>query len=191
MSTYFKLFRLSDALLFVGTNAIPTGAFIYACLHSLSSQPQAFALMLVVTVCFWAGYVAFLLNRRAYLNTFSYVTKDTVAIITNGFDVKQADIEALTADSIVKWNAACQFDRAANGVEGLVVEWKTFPVTPENRNFGTLAGYLIGAKAVVGYKSDLKITAFQHELGHAIYKEYTGEWNNDACHAFMKLHNLP
>ena len=190
MSSYFKLFRLSDTLMFCGINAIPTAAFVYACLNGLTQQTQAFALMLVVTFCFWAAYIAFLINRKIYLNTITFITKDNIGIITNGFNVTQNAVEPLIAETIAKWNTACKFDKAAEALDGIVVEFKTYPVTPENRNFGTLAGYLIGAKAVVGYKDDLKTTAFQHELGHAIDHLYTGVWDNDACHAFMRLNGL-
>jgi hypothetical protein len=190
MSQNFKLFRLFDTAVFVGVNAIPTAAFIYACLHGLTANTQAFALMLIVTACFWAGYVVFLLARKVYLDSISYVTKDNLGIITNGFDVKQADIEALTADTITKWNSACNFTSSAVAIDGLVIEFKTPPVTPENRNFGSLAGFLSGGKAVVGFKADLKTTAFQHELGHAVHHEFTNAWDNDACHKFMAKFNL-
>ena len=190
MSQYFKLIRFPETLIFLGVLSIPTFAFIYACLNGLIAQPQAFALMLVVTSAFWLGYAGFLAIRKSYLNKLTFVTKDTLGIISNGFDIKQSDIEALTAETIAKWNIACKFDRAVKGIEGIVVEFKSFPVTPDNRNFGSLAGYLIGGKAVVGYKSDLKTTAFQHELGHAIHKEFTGVWDNEACHKFMAANNL-
>jgi hypothetical protein len=190
MSNYFKLIQPMPTLIFAGVLSVPTGAFIYACLHGLAAQHQGFALMLVVTLAFWAGYVAFLVNRKIYLNTITYVTKDDVGIITNGFNVKQSDIEALTAETIAKWNAACKFTGSAAGVDGIVVEFKNPPVSPDFANYGNLAGYLIGGKAVVGYKDDLKTTAFQHELGHAIYHEWTGTWDLDACHKFMGANGL-
>lgn len=190
MSQYFKLFRLPETLIFLAVLSLPTGAFIYACLNGLSAEPQAFALMLVVTITFWLCYVGFLISRKIYLNKITFVTKDGLGIINNGFDVIQEDVEGLTAETILRWNDACKFNRSASAMEGLVIEFKSFPVNPDNRNFGSLAGYLVGGKAVVGYKTDLKTTAFQHELGHAIHHEFTGIWDNEACHNFMKLNNL-
>src|SRR6266705_3628899 len=102
MSSYFKLFRLKDALLFYGANTMPTAAFIYACLNGLSQNGQAFALMLTITICFWLGYLGFILNRKHYLSQITYVTKQDVAINTNGFDIKQTEVEALIDDSIIK-----------------------------------------------------------------------------------------
>ena len=49
----------------------------------------------------------------------------------------------------------------------------------------------IGNNVVIGYKENLIETAYQHELGHVVHKEFTGMASNDKCHEFMTENKLP
>ena len=187
MSQNFKLFRLKDLLMFGAACSLPTFALIYSILHGLTGQPLA--MLITVTACFWGLYGLFLYNRQRFLNKITFITKHKIAIIANGFTVKQSDIELLTDDSINKWNTACNFDRSAKAVEGLWVEFKPFPIT-DHAKLGNLAGYTVGQNCVIGWKENIAETAFQHELGHEIHHEFTGAWSNDACHKFMSNNQL-
>lgn len=186
----FKLFRVLDTVTFLGVNSIPTIALIYACLHGLASNGQALALMIIVVAAFWGIYGLFLYKRQQFLNKITFITKHQIAVMANGFDVKQADVEAETDEMITKWDAACNFNKSADSLVGLWVSFATFPIE-DRRAIGHLAGFLLGNNCVIGWKSDLKITAFQHELGHCVHHKFTGVWDNSGCHNFMAAHNLP
>ena len=186
----FKLFRPLDTVSFVGINSIPTAALVYACSHGLAANPQALALMIVVTACFWGIYVAFLIARRAFLKRITFITKHNIAVIANGFDVKQSDVEAKTDDVIARWNKACNWTKSAECLDGMWIEFRQFPVVVHSV-IGPLAGFLIGNNAVIGYRVDLDQTAMTHEEGHAIHEVFYGKPDNDACHKFMADHNLP
>ena len=188
MSQEFKLFRWVHLLVFGTANLIPTFCLIYAIHYGVSGEPLA--MLSVVTGLFWGIYGLFLYQRNKFLNRITYITKHDIAVITNGFNVKQDDVERLTDDTIKAWDAACDFDRSAKSLEGLWVEFKTFPVKLHSK-VGTFAGYTIGNNVVIGYKDNLIETAYQHELGHVIHKEFTGMWNNDKCHEFMTESKLP
>lgn len=188
MQQDFKLFRWLDILTFCGVNSIPTFCLIYSLCYGLSGQPLF--MVSLVTACFWGCYFLFLYNRKKYLNRITFVTKHQIAIIANEFSVKQSDIENLTDEIIQKWNAACNFNKSAESLVGLWVEFRPFPVILHSK-INPLAGYLIGNSSVVGWKEDLKSTAFQHELGHKIHEVYAGYASNDACHKFMTDHSLP
>lgn len=188
MSQNFKLFRLKDLLIIGGASLMPTFALIYAAYYGVSGQPLA--MLITVAACFWALYVLFLVNKQQWLNKITFITKHQIAIMANGFAVKQNDIESLTDDIIDKWNTACKFDRSAKALDGLWVEFKSFPVK-DHEELGNLAGYTVGQNCVIGWKENLKETAYQHELGHEIHHEFTGVWDNDKCHQFMANNNLP
>src|ERR1700748_1707569 len=145
--------------------------------------------MILVTACFWLVFGAYLLTRKLFLNKITFITKQQVGVMTNGFDVKQADAEAEIDETIKNWDAACNFNKSSDAVNGAIVSFKSFPV--EDAEAVKLAGFTVGYSCCVGWKADLKETAFQHELGHIIHVVYYGSANNDVCHQFMKEHDLP
>lgn len=188
MQKDFKTFRWLDLITMGGVNLLPTFCLIYAIYYGISGQPLF--MLSLVAACFWGIYGLWLYQRKQYIDKITFITKHQIAVIANGFEVKQSDIESLTDETIQKWNTACNFDRSAKSLEGLWVEFRTFPVDP-HRTFGTLSGFTIGNNSVIGWKADLKTTAFQHEIGHTIHHEFTGEWSNDGCHEFMAKYSLP
>ena len=186
----FKLFRWIDFLTFGIVNGLVTAVYIYALLNGVVAQTSGFIGLTLVTACFWAiyGYTIFL--RKQYLSQITFITKHQMAVITNGFKVTQADVEAETDEMIAKWNTACKFEKAADSLVGLWIKFDTYPID-DMTSFGSLAGYTVGTSSVIGWKANLKDTAFQHELGHHIHHEFTGIWSNTACHQFMHDNNLP
>lgn len=187
MAQDLKTFRWIDFAMIGGASSIPTFCLIYAINYGVSGQPLA--MLSVVTASFWGIYALYLYHRKQFINTITFITKQDVGIITNGFDVKQLEVESEIDEAIKNWNIACNFDRSAKALDGALVSFKTFPV--QDRTVLNLAGFTIGNSCTVGYKPDLKQTAFQHELGHILHKEYSGVYDNEACHKFMKDHNLP
>lgn len=186
MADNFKLFTWIDVASFCGINSIPTFCLIYSLCYNLKGAPLYG--MITVTACFWLVFAAYLFNRQLFLNKITFITKQQVGVMTNGFDVKQADAEAEIGETIAAWDAACKFNKSAEALNGALVSFKTFPVA--DRKTLNLAGFTIGNSCTIGWKTDLKETAFQHELGHIIHHEYTGEYNNDACHQFMAANKL-
>jgi hypothetical protein len=187
MNNNFKLCTLLDLVTFGGVNMVPTFCLIYSLCYKLRGAPLYG--MIATTACFWLVFGAYLLARKLFLNKITFITKQQVGVITNDFAVKQADAEAEIDQTIAAWDVACKFNKSAETLDGAMVEFQTFPVA--DAQGVKLAGFTIGNSCCVGWKTDLKETAFQHELGHIIHIEYYGSANNDACHLFMKQNNLP
>lgn len=184
----FKLIRWLDLVTFGGACFFSTLCLICFIINKVSGD--ALNIMLITTICFYGVYGVFLYARQKFLNKITFITKHQIAVIANTFKVDQTEFEAETDEMITKWNAACNFDKSAGALVGLWVEFQQFPLTLSGNN-EELAGYLKGNNAVVGWKPDLKTTALQHEMGHAIHAVYYGSLNNDVAHKFMTDNKLP
>lgn len=187
MNKNFQLCTWLDLASFGGVSALPTFALIYSLCYKLRGGPLYG--MIATTACFWLVFGAYLLARKLFLNKITFITKQQVGVMTNGFDVKQADAESEIDETIAAWDAACKFNKSAGALEGAMVSFKTDPVA--DAQGVKLAGFTIGNSCCVGWKADLKETAFQHELGHIIHIVYYGSANNDEAHKFMAANKLP
>jgi hypothetical protein len=187
--TKFSAFRLSDLLTFGAFGALLTvlAGIVYA--NGVTGEPLA--LMIFIAVIAWAIYGLVVYGRYKLTRRITYITKQKVAVITNGFSAKKEDVESIIDKVIADWNAAIGWSGSAKALEGFFVEFRAYPVKMHSRpNAGLFAGFTTGNGSVVGYKDDLSTTALFHELGHKVHWQWTGEANNDECHKFMAEHNL-
>jgi len=187
-----NLFRFADFISFCSPFIVSSALTIYAAFNGVTGS--ALALLFVLSAMFLAVYVALLITRYNFLKKITFSTRHGLNVITNGFDVPQNEIEQITEDTITKWamvlrNHGQNITICRSAVKNLYVYFREFPI--EHNTLGKLAGYAIGDNVVVGHKTDLSRTAFAHELGHFIYREWTGTFENTNCHAFMKQNGLP
>lgn len=186
-----KVFRLYDFLTFGMVGVLADGIMAYFLVNGLNLDAQKIALMIVVGLAFWVPYVVLLLGRLKFTKSISYVTRQGLPVVTNGFDAKQADVEAEIDRTIKLWDAATGKKIAAEAIQTLFIEFKHFPVYEEGNMARKFAGLLKNKWALVGYKPDLQKTALAHELGHEIHYKLVGYYDNEECHKYMAEHHLP
>lgn len=180
------LIKPLDLVTFGAPGVIATALTIYAYTQGISGSPLA--LLIVTSAAFLAIYVALVCYRYSLISKITFTTKHGLHIIDNGFPVDKAEVEAVTETTIHDWSAILSPDRCQDSISELVVSFEQYPIY--HNTMGKLAGYAIGDNVVVGFKKPLDSTALAHELGHFIYKEYSGVFDNKQCHAFMKEHGL-
>ena len=185
-----NLFRLIDVVSFGSPFIVCSTLTIYAACHGVTGSPLA--LLSVVSLAFLAIYVVILVARYRFIKRITFTTTHGLHVITHNFPISQNEIEQITESTIVSWAGVLQTYGQNTGmcreaVKDLYVFFKDFPII---NSFGKFAGYAYGDVVVVGYKADLNSTALAHELGHYIYKEWMGTFENTDCHAFMRKHNL-
>ena len=190
-----NLFRWKDFLTFGLLGLASTIASIYVTTNLSTETPnraEAIGLMWVVTVLFWLGYIAILVMRNKFLNSITFTTAHNIYVIAGDFKVNKSDIEKETSETIIKWKTATNWygcERSAR--QGLYLFIKPYPVQA-HASLGKVAGYTVGKHMIIGYKPEEHIskTAYAHELGHVIHREWTGEINEKAAHDFMKNNKL-
>lgn len=183
-----KVFTFKDFLRFALIAIFANIIFIYFLLNSVT-KIQNVVMTIVTGLCFWLPYVSVLKTRRDWIKSVAFVTKHGLPVITNEFDVKQADVEAVTDETIEAWDIVLN-KNAADVIDTLFIEFKPYPVHHWRDPSKALAGMLIGKKAVIGHKPDIHATALSHELGHEIHYNYIGYYDADSCHEFMKKNRL-
>lgn len=187
------LIKPLDLVTFGAPALIASGLTIYSYTQGVSGEPLA--LLIAMSVVFVAIYVALVVWRYKFISRISFTTKHGLHIIGNGFPVTKEKIEALTEHTLRSWDGVlypltCQdwLKLGGKAINELIVSFEEFPI--QHSTMGKLAGFAVGDNVVVGFKDPLDSTAFEHELGHYIYKKYTGTFENENCHAFMKENGL-
>ena len=181
-------------LTFLVPAIISTVITMYGYFNGLRGEPLA--LLIVLSIVFASVFLAFVAYRWKFVSTITYTTKHNLHVITNGFPALKDDVENVTTSTINSWNFALSKinypkkyqTMCENAINDLFVVFKEFPI--KHDRLGKLAGFAMGDAVVVGYKEDLDNTALAHELGHFIFKKYSGIFDNETCHAFMKTHGL-
>jgi hypothetical protein len=186
-----KVFRWIDALTFGLAALLANAIFVYFLFNAENQTGQGTALLIVTGLLFWLPYVMLLISRAKWIKNISYITKHGLPVVTNGFPVKKEDVERITDETIAAWDKAIPWNQSATAIQTLFIEFKPFPITEEGNTTRKFAGLLKNSWALVGYKDNLDQTALAHELGHEIHHAWTGYYDNDGCHQYMKDHNLP
>jgi len=156
----------------------------------------AYALMSTVSVAFLFIYGFFVYERHKFIARVDFVTKQDLAVITNGFKIKQSDVEQLTELTISSWQSVTGWTGVKSAIDKghddlLWVEFKSGTVECD-QVVGKLAGYTIGRSIVVGFaeRPNLDDTAFRHELGHVIFSAWKNNYDQSAEHAYIREHGL-
>lgn len=176
---------------------------------------EAHALMWTVAGTFWLLYLRVVHLRWSWYKRVDIFTLHGPMIILNGFKTDKKEIEAAISTLVGKWTAALAADRqhlkgrtslevvlAAIGVRNTAIDpvlvtfdkgdddTKLIP-HPTQRNIKVF-GYTLGRSSHVGFRSTstLDQTAFTHELGHMVHREYFGRGDEAEEHAFISKHGL-
>ena len=189
-----SLIRPLDVLTFGGLGLLSGGLTVYAYTQGVTGEPLA--LLGFISVVFVAIYVVFLVWRYKFLSKISFTTKHGLHIITNGFPVGQMAVEAVTEETIERWTKVLnevtgRYDwrsKCEDSIKELFIQFQDFPI--QHSSMGKVAGWAVGDNIIVGFKKPLVNTALAHELGHYMYKAYTGTFENTNCHKFMQEHGL-
>lgn len=191
-----NLFRWRDFLTFGGLASFVTVGALYVHMGAAVDDPnrmQGIALMWVVALMFWAGYIAIVLTRKKLIDSITFTTKHNIYVIAGDFKIKQSDVEEIADNTISNWQNASNWYGCHKAVrQGLFLIIKPYPIKLHAR-LGKVAGYTIGKHMVVGYKQGIPLarTAIAHELGHVIHREWKGYLDEAESHSFMKKHKLP
>ena len=124
-----------------------------------------------------------------WLRKIAFITKHGIAVIPNEFSVSKEKFEEIVDETISKWDQATNWYGAERSLKEFCVIFKAYPIKLDSK-LGNLAGYVIGANAVVAYNEDLHKTALAHELGHRIHVAWVGYPDQAESHAFMQENNL-
>lgn len=185
-----KVFRWSDALTFGLLGLLADLILGYFLFNAENLTTSAGTLLCVLGLMFWIPYVMVLLARIKWVKKISFVTKHGLPVVTNDFPVKKEDVERITDETIEAWNTTVHWNKSAEAIQTLFIEFRSFPIVEKNNVNRKFAGLLKNKWAIVGFKDDLNKTALSHELGHEIHYAWSGGYNNDACHDFMRAHKL-
>lgn len=185
-----KVFTLKGFLSFGLLPLIIDAIFIYFLFSAVNLTVSSAVLLIVVGLFFWLPYVSILLTRREWMKNISFVTRQGLPVIIHDFAVKKEDVEAVIDETIKAWNKVLGNYESADAVANLFIEFQPLPVHHWRDLNKSLAGMLVGAKAVIGWKPKIYATALAHELGHEIYANHVGYYDNEDCHRFMAQNKL-
>lgn len=193
MSTKPKVFYWWDAVTFGGLAALLSLASVIGWLRP-ENHWQPLLAGTVVALGAWGIYGILLRRRWQYVSSIAFTTVQGVSVIPAGFICPRADFEDDMANLIHLWmtNAPEYASKILSALDGVVVTFKPLPFEIHGRP-GKLAGltYPRSKQSLVGYKMPLKSSALDHELGHIIYGNATGNWDEGAYHTFAKERHLP
>lgn len=191
-------FRIYD-LLTIGLGAIASiFCLIYVYLHKIKTPyaNEGIALLSVVALTFLGIYLVYLLQRRSWLNEFTWLPEYGLMVHLGEYrGANKSDLRTETERTINAWAHGIVF---AKHYLLLDVTWIFF-----ERGLNTSANLLTGRKtkgfvisgtrlAYVDFDYDepLNKTAYSHELGHIIYGNSSKLWDEKAHHEYMSKHNL-
>jgi len=183
-----SLFVLRDVLIWGGIGLLITALALLLTIYG-NLDPQASAIFWVMAISSWAPYLVSLVKRIKFVRSIAFITKDGLAVIPGNFTVPQEEVERVTEDVLTRWKKATGV-HGADLLKGYVVFFRPFPLTDAG---GTLAGFTLpGDKHIhIGLNSAVSSSALAHELGHVIYGNWKGKFENPECHAFMSANGLP
>lgn len=122
----------------------------------------------------------------------SFITKHNLYVATNGYNVSQEDVEKITENTILEWQAALNWIGTRHALEKYpsVVFFCEKPFTCDCLT-GKLNGLYIDRALIIGYDHVLERTSLRHEIGHLLHASYFGnEVNAEKSHKFMLDYGL-
>lgn len=154
-----------------------------------SAGIQANLLMWLTALTFLviAGLVMFF--RAKELKKVSFNGKYNIDVLTNGFDIKKEDFDKEVSEVVEDWSKVIENHNIEDALDGVIVEFEEYPVK-HPQDGSEVAGYTRGSYIAVGYRNGLKSSALAHELGHIIYRDWSGKQDQKSAHEFVKENNL-
>lgn len=189
-------FRLYDFLSIAGLGIFAGGVTVYAMTQHATGPKGWLALSWTVTAMFLAIWARFAYVRKQWLNTFRWYP-------TYGFMVQYEQLTPYTdavLDGAIKhaieaWSPYFQAQKMIEAETTWVWFKKGLDETSLNPARKKVNGVTIYGSHLIEVDYDtsedpLNVTAFEHELGHVIMGNATGQWDNDTHHAFAREHHL-
>jgi hypothetical protein len=191
-------FRWYDFLSFGGLALVGLAAVIYASIAGIQSPhaKQGMILLIVVTLTFAGIYLRYALLRKKEFDSFSwYPTYGFMVKAVGDYKLPTPDIlDAAVRRTITAWTPY----HPAETILKASANWCWFKkdLNTSTDEIGMLCkGYTAPNSHEIKVDYDtptdaLEITAFEHELGHVIRGNATGNWDGGEHHQFMKDHGL-
>lgn len=190
-------FRTIDLVSITFGGFLTVGALIYA-LVGKATGPAGWPWIFVATALgFFGIYFRFAWARKQWLDTFRwYPTYGFMVQCENWQPYDNLNFDSAVLDAIEAWTPLYP-----NTMEIVMreVKWVWFRrdlnETPLNPTHQKVKGLTISGTYTMYVDYDkpgdaLSDTAFAHELGHVIYGNATGNWNQEDHHKFMAEHHL-
>lgn len=192
-------FRILD-LFTIGLGAIASlFSLVYVGINKIQTPHATEGVFLLNTVAlaFLGIYVAYLLQRRAWLKEFTWIPEYGLMVHLGGYK------GAISADFVVETklllDAWERFIPLAKYRFLADVTWVFFEQDLDTKGSSLtgrkVKGFVISGTRLVCVDFDqfepLSRTAFTHELGHIIYGLSTNKWDEAEHHAFTSERGLP
>lgn len=193
-------FRPLDFITIAGGGVVSLGLLAYALLHGVEGKhaTEGLVLLAVVGLCFIGMWIVFALQRRKWLSQFVWYPKYGFMVSPGGYMLSNISsaLNLLIKRTIDGW---APYHPNAEAIVRARVNWvwfdKTLNETPHELTGKLCKGFAIGNtnSFVVDYDTGTEIlehTAFEHELGHIIHGNATGQWDQAEHHKFAADHGL-
>jgi hypothetical protein len=191
-------FRWFDLLTLGLGAAVSFGLLLYAIIAGIDSPhaKEGLCLLAAVGLAFAAIYARFLMLRRAWLKEFTWYPTYGFMIRANGYNLPAPTVvEAIIQLTVDRWRPY----HAAAGILRAEVNWVNFDRTLNEKvnPFATklCKGFAVSDTRYMAVDFDtpddkLEATAFEHEIGHVIRGNATGQWVQAEHHKFAADHGL-
>jgi hypothetical protein len=192
-------FRWIDFVTLGGLAIVSLAIFIYALTHKITTPHATEGLCLLGTValCFVGIYLKFCWDHKKWWDAFTWYPEYGFMISPGKYKLPDPkELSRLVKKTIDAWTP---YHPTADTIVRSEVNWVWFEEdlnTKIRDVVGKLCrGYAIPFSHSMGVDYDtpddtLELTAFEHELGHIIRGNATGQWDGEEHHKFMREHGL-
>lgn len=192
-------FRWIDFATLGGMSIVSLAVFIYAFTNKITTPhaTEGLCLLGTVTLCFAGIYLKFTYDHKKWWGAFTWYPE--YGFMINPGKYKLPDYEELNRLIKKTIDAWTPYHPTADSIVRSEVNWVWFEEdlnTKVRDVVGKLCrGYAIPFSHSMGVDFDtpddvLESTAFEHELGHIIRGNATGNWDGGEHHKFMREHGL-
>lgn len=191
-------FRLLDLITFGFGGLLTVGLTIYAMLNHATGPAGWQYACWATAATFFAIYGVVVWQRKKWLDSFVwYPTFGFMVQCENWKPYNSVNFDSAVLTVIEQWS---NFYPNAESIVLSDINWVWFKKglneTTMNPVHQTVKGFTLAGTHVMNVDYDtpedaLSKTAFAHKLGHVIYGNATGDWNQESAQAFMAAHGLP
>jgi hypothetical protein len=175
--------RMADAFLLLGVPVLIAGLMVWAQLTP-GNSPIGLAIGWSVPAAWLFFGILATIKKVKAKNMVKFVSKYGIAVGWNDprFTVKEADFDAVVADTLLKMGA--KYPEAAKALRGCLVVFHTTKYVQSSTG-RWVAGEQDGPIIIVGWHLTLATTALQHELAHRVLQIFAGDPMESIAHAMM------
>lgn len=192
-------FRLIDVLTIGLGGLVSLGLLVYAgCVGAQGAHAkEGMYLTAVVGLCFTGIWLRFALERKKWLDSYTWIPKYGLLVQFNGYAACSIEeLLELTEKTILAWTP---FHPEARWIVTHDLLWVSFQLglnegRSQNITSRRVKGFVISGtrEMCVDYDGDEKaqLTAYEHELGHIIRGNATKKWDAVEHHYFAAARGL-